>query len=210
MAIHNIPGQAEVRDGVRSDWRARLPVLAGPRVTLRSLRESDAPSLLTHLAAPSVERYIAPCPTSVEALRRFIRWTRAERRRGQHVCYAVVPRGETRPVGIIQMWTIERDFSTAEWGFALGDAYWGTGVFTSAAQLMLDFAFDTLGVLRLEARAVDGDGRGNASLRKLGARREGLLREGFRNAETVKDHVMWSILAREWRAIRGAEGTLPQ
>ena len=165
MAIHRSPGRREVRGQRRSDWRERLPVLAGEDVTLRSLRETDAPSLLTHLCTLPVQRFIAPCPASLEGLRRFVRWTRAEQRRGLHVCYGVVPRRHAKAVGIVQMWAIERDFSTAEWGFALGDGYWGSGLFVGAARLLLDFAFDTLGVERLEARAVDVDGRGNGVLR---------------------------------------------
>ncbi len=190
-----------------SEWRRRLPVLTGPRVTLRGLRGPDAPSLLAHLSKPAVQRYIAPCPTSLEDLRRFVRWTHEERRRGLHICYGVVPRGQAKAVGIIQVWAIERDFSTAEWGFALGDDYWGSGLFTSGARLLLDFAFGTLGVRRLEARAVDEDDRGNGVLRKLGATREGVLRGGFRSGTVVRDHVMWSILADEWRAIRGGPQT---
>jgi RimJ/RimL family protein N-acetyltransferase len=43
-------------------------------------------------------------------------------------------------------------FSTAEWGFAVGSAFWGTGVFRESAELLLAFAFETIGVHRLEAR----------------------------------------------------------
>jgi hypothetical protein len=46
---------------------------------------------------------------------------------------------------------VER-LGTAEWGFAI-DSTWGTGVFQEGADLMLDFAFETLGVHRL-ARGV--------------------------------------------------------
>jgi ribosomal-protein-alanine N-acetyltransferase len=207
VAIHQSPAENDARLRRRADWRHRLPVLTGAQVTLRSLREGDARSLLAHLSTAPVQRYIAPCPASIEGLRRFVRWTRAERRRGLHVCYGVVPRGHAKPVGIIQLWAVERDFSTAEWGFALSDRYWGTGLFASAAGLLLDFAFDTLAVQRLEARAVDADGRGNGSLRKLGATREGVLRQGFRSGDKVRDYIMWSLLADEWRRIRGAEKT---
>jgi RimJ/RimL family protein N-acetyltransferase len=73
-----------------------------------------------------------------------------------------------------------------------------------SARLLLEFAFGTLGVRRVEARAVGVDGRANGSLLKLGARREGLLREGFRNGDVIHDQVMWSLLANDWRAARAA------
>jgi RimJ/RimL family protein N-acetyltransferase len=182
------------------EWRRGLPALSDGSVALRELRSHDAPSLLAHLNHPRVLEFIAPCPSTIDGFRRFIRWTHAERRRGQHACYGIIPPGETTAVGIVQIWRLERDFSTAEWGFALGESYWGTGVFKRSARLFLDTAFGAMGVRRLEARAVDRNYRGHGVLRSLGATAEGILAEGFRTEDSVRDHVMWSILAREWLA----------
>ena len=182
-------------------------MLSDGGVILRELRVADAPSLLAHLDNARVLRYIAPCPSTLEGFRRFIRWTRAERRRGLHACFGIIPSNATMPVGIIQVWPIERDFSTAEWGFVLGESYWGTGLFARGARLFLDAVFldglfDSSGVFRLEARAVDVNRRGNGVLRKMGATPEGVLRGAFRKGEAGHDQVMWSMLASEWRARR--------
>lgn len=173
-------------------------MLCGPTATLRGLRHSDAASLFEHLTNEHVLQYIAQAPASVEGFRRFIRWTQRERGRGMHLCFGLVPPGETAAVGILQLWPIEPDFSTSEWGFAVGHAYWGTGLFLSGARLLLDFAFGALGVERLEARAVEANERGNASLGKLGARAEGTLRHGFRRGDAFHNQVMWSILSDDW------------
>ena len=103
---------------------------------------------------------------------------------------------------MIQFWPIEPDFSTAEWGFALGEEFWGTGLFVRSARLVLDVMFSQLGLRRLEARAVDANTFANRALEGLGATREGVLREGFHHGSVVRDHVMWSILAAEWHAQR--------
>lgn len=181
------------------DWRKGLPELRDTRVTLREIQCDDAESLLAHLYRPPVLRFITPCPSTREGFERFIRWAQAERRRGRFACYAIVPAGATAAVGVIQVWPIERDFSTAEWGFALGQEYWGTGLFTLAARLALDVLFSRIGIKRLEARAVDANVVGNRALARLGAVREGILRCGFNNGPLVRDHVMWAILASEWR-----------
>jgi ribosomal-protein-serine acetyltransferase len=123
-----------------------------------------------------------------------------------HACYGIIPPGHAAVVGILQIWPIKGDFSTAEWGFALGESYWGTGVFMRSARLFLDRVLGPFGVCRLEARAVDTNGRGNGVLRKLGATREGVLRGGFRDRDIISDHVMWSILAPEWLARRSGAG----
>jgi N-acetyltransferase len=183
-----------------ADWTRGLPTLSDRTLTLRELRARDAGSLVAHLNDPEVVRYITPCPTTPVGFARFIRWARAERRRGRLVCYGIVPRGESDPVGVMQLWPIERDFSTAEWGFVLGRAFWGTGLFTHAATLMLDDVFERFGVYRLESRAVDVNRRGNGALERLGARRDGTLRGSFRDGSSMRSHVMWSILAPEWYA----------
>ena len=153
-------------------WHERAPQLTDGVITLRTLRSADAPSLVAHLDDPDVAEYISPAPSSPEAFRRFIRWTQVERRRRGFTCFGIVPPGASRPAGVIQVWPIERDFSTAEWGFALGTAFWGTGLFARAASLVLDAVFTDLGVHRLEARAVDVNRRGNRVFEKLGATRE--------------------------------------
>jgi [ribosomal protein S5]-alanine N-acetyltransferase len=180
-------------------WSRALPVLSSPRVTLRALRATDAPVLLQQFGSPNVSRYIVPPPSTLEGMREFIRWThRARRQRGTSV-FGVLPAGSTEVAGVMQLWKVERDFSVAECGFVLGERHWGSGVFTSGAHLLLGFAFDTLGVHRLEARAVVSNTRGNRALRKLGAVREGRLRGGFKHGAHYEDYVMWSVLAPHWR-----------
>lgn len=185
---------------ISADWRLALPVLVGEQVTLRELRLSDAPTLLAMLTTEEVARFISPPPTTVEGFERFIAWTHRRRAAGDYVCFAVVPAGTDTAIGIFQVRQLEPSFQTAEWGFAIGSSFWGTGVFMDAAKLTLGFAFDTVGVHRLEARAAIKNGRGNGALAKIGAVREGVLRKSFlRNGEYV-DQALWAILRDEWQA----------
>ena len=189
-----------------SDWRQALPVLTGSMVTLRELRLSDAPSLLAMLATEEVARFISPPPTTVEGFERFIAWTHRERAAGNYACFAVVPHGMDSAIGIFQIRQLEPGFGTAEWGFAIGSAFWGTGVFIDGAKMIVNFAFDVIGVHRLEARAAVANGRGNGALRKVGAVQEGVLRKSFlRNGEYL-DQTLWTILDEDWRRAKSVWG----
>ena len=200
--LAQVPMLIEQPPVVSSDWKQGLPVLAGGSVTLRDLRLSDAPALCAMLTTEEVARFISPPPTTVAGFERFIAWTHAERRAGRYVCFAVVPRGSDTAIGIFQVRQLDATFDTAEWGFAIGSAYWGTGMFESAAKLVLDFTFNTIGVRRLEARAAIRNGRGNGALRKIGATCEGVLRRSFlRNGEYHDQH-LWSILDSDWKRAR--------
>src|SRR6059036_2499059 len=155
---------------VTTDWRTGLPVLTGTRVTLREMRVSDAPSLFAMLTTEEVARFISPPPTTVEGFERFIMWANRERAAGTYACFAIVPHGMDTAIGIFQVRQIEPAWGTAEWGFAIGSPFWGTGAFADGAKLVLDFVFETIGVHRLEA--VHADGLEREVEHELGAVRE--------------------------------------
>ena len=181
------------------DWRRKLPVLSGNGITLRELRMSDAPALLELLNASEVAQFISPPPTTVEGFERFIAWTQQERGAGRYICFAVVPEGMDTAIGIFQIRQLEPTFGIAEWGFALGQAFWGSGAFIAGARLAIEFAFESIGVHRLEARAAVANGRGNGALMKIGAVREGLLRRSFLRFGQYQDQVLWSLVRDDWR-----------
>jgi RimJ/RimL family protein N-acetyltransferase len=187
---------------VSAEWCVELPVLVGARVSLRELALGDAPALVANLNALEVQRFIAPPPSTIETFENFIVWAQCERARGRYACFAVVPHGLSEPIGVFQLRQVEGGFTTAEWGFALGSAFWGGGYFSDAARMVVDFAFDTVGVSRLEARSAIDNGRGNGALRKLGAVQEGVLRRAFHKGDRAMDAALWTILCDDWRQLR--------
>jgi len=190
-----LPAPAPV---LHNDWRTGLPVLTGSQVVLRELRASDAASLFALLTTEEVARFISPPPATVDGFERFIAWTLRQRSLGSYVCFAVTAAASDTAVGIFQVRQLDPGFGTAEWGFALGAAFWGTGVFQDSATLVLDFAFGTLGVHRLEARAAVLNGRGNGALLKMGAVPEGRLRKSFLRHGQFLDQVLYSLLDEDW------------
>lgn len=204
--MENMPYRPELdRPGVQpnagtvtvTDWQRQLPTLAGGTVVLRELRASDAMSLFAMLTTEEVSRFISPPPTTVEGFERFIAWTLRQRSAGLYACFAVTI--DDMAIGIFQLRQLEPGFGVAEWGFAIGAEFWGSGLFQESAGLMLEFAFDTVGVRRLEARASVRNGRGNGALRKIGAVQEGVLRKSFLRNGEYHDQALWAILADDWR-----------
>jgi RimJ/RimL family protein N-acetyltransferase len=181
-----------------TDWRGGLPMLTGTQITLRELRLSDAPSLFAMLTAEEVSRFISPPPTTVEGFERFIAWTARQRAAGEYICFAVVPHGADVAVGLFQVRSLQPGFGSAEWGFAIGSMFWGSGAFLDGARLVLEFAFEVMHVHRVEARAAVRNGRGNGALRKIGAVQEGVLRRAFLKNGEYLDQVLWSIVREDW------------
>ena len=184
-------------------WWHQLPELVSDRVRLRELRLSDALDLTEMVGSAPVCEHLSPGPASVVETEEFIAWTRRARRTGRYICFGVTRLDSDAVIGIFQIWPLEPGFHTAEWGFALGQRFWGTGLFEASARLVAAFAFERVGVLRLEARAAVDNVRANAALEKLGAVREGVLRKCFLTNLEYRDHVMWAILAEDWRHAQG-------
>ena len=103
---------------------------------------------------------------TLEGFERFITWSQREREAGRCVWFAVVADGYDTVIGLFHIRQREPSFDTAEWRFALGPAFWGSGLFVKGAELVIEFAFEVLGAHRLEARAALQNGRGNSALRK--------------------------------------------
>jgi RimJ/RimL family protein N-acetyltransferase len=180
-------------------WTTQIDALSGDLVGVREVVDADAPALFDLLTDPVVAADMSAPPQSVGAFRGFIAWAREERAQARSVALGIVPRGLEDAVGIIQVRAQEPSWTVAEWGFAIGAAFWGTGVFPEAANLVAGFAFDRMGVHRLEARAVIANARGNGALQKLGARPEGTLARSFPRGARRDPQLMWGLHADDWR-----------
>jgi ribosomal-protein-alanine N-acetyltransferase len=180
------------------DWHFGLPTIRGEKVTLREVRDSDAAALMAMLTTEEVAEFISPLPRTVEGFQDFIAGVHNDRLVGSSFCYGIVPDGYEDAMGLFQVRQLEPGFGSAEWGFALGSPFWGTGVFLDGARSVIDYSFNVVGVHRLEARSIASNGRGNGALRKVGAMQEGVLRRSFQRNGRFFDQVLWSILREDW------------
>lgn len=206
------------RGASTEDWRTRLPVLAGADIVLREVQVSDAASLASLLTSPEITRFISRPPATVEGFERFILSSQRMREAGEGACFAVTLRGYDTAIGLFQVRKVSPvpegarqiggAMDTAEWGFAIGSSFWGSGVFEQGARLVLAFAFEQLRVHRLEARAAARNGRGGRALRKVGAVAEGVLRGAMLCGDEYLDQVLYSILVHDWQR-RDQPGALP-
>jgi ribosomal-protein-alanine N-acetyltransferase len=180
-------------------WHFGLPILRCQNLTLREVRASDASALLAMLTSEEVADLVSPMPHSVEGFEAFIEEAHHDRVRGNSFCFGVVPDGYEDAMGLFQIRQLEPGFGNAEWGFAIGSPFWGRGIFIEGAKAVIDFAFNNVGVQRLEARSIASNARGNAALRKIGALQEGILKRSFQRNGRYFDQILWSILKDDWR-----------
>lgn len=80
---------------------------------------------------------------------------------------------------------------------------WGTVVNPQTKLLLLGHAFDDLGAGRVQLKTDIRNVRSQQAIARLGATYEGVLRRYQRRADgTVRDTVLFSIIAEEWPTVR--------
>lgn len=173
----------------------------GRQVLLREPTPADAGRLFAYASDLGVTRFLAfDAPRSIEDTRQFI--ARAAEMRGQdrEYVFVIAERATDEAIGVTSLRNIEPPLGTAQVGTWVRRASWGSGANTEAKTLLLDYAFGELGLHRIEARISIENVRSCRAFEKLGGRREGLLREGFRKNGAVSDQALYAILATDWRA----------
>ena len=88
------------------------------------------------------------------------------------------------------------DYRSAALGYCLGDAAWGHGYATEAARSLLQWAFDTLDLNRVQAETDTRNAASARVLEKLGFVREGTLREDCVVNGDVSDSWVYGLLRR--------------
>lgn len=178
----------------------RLPTLAAPRVALRWLTEADVGALYGIFSNSTVMRYWSTLPMSDIAQAGKLVADIHEGFRSQRLFVWGVSRLEDdRIIGTCTLFAINAPQGRAELGYVLGHEYWGRGYMKEALTALVNFAFRTLAMRRLEA---DVDPRNVGSLHaveRLGFRREGLMRERWKVNGELQDSVVLGLLSHEWQ-----------
>ena len=111
--------------------------------------------------------------------------------------WGVARREDDRVIGTCTLASISLPHKRAELGFAVARTHWGQGIASEATEAIVRFAFEEMGLHRLEA---DVDPRNDASIRcleRLGFRREGYARERYHLGGEVQDAVLYGLLRNE-------------
>jgi RimJ/RimL family protein N-acetyltransferase len=167
-------------------------------MTLREVAASDTYPLFALFSDPAVTEYMAPPPPTLAKFAGFVEWSFQQRERGRGICFGIVPEGLDVAIGILQV-RLDPALSGAEWGFVLSHHFWSTGLFSDAANALVEFAFTSMGVERLEARIAGRNQRAHAAVQKLGARLELTLASSSPDGVPRDPQLVWGLREEDWR-----------
>ena len=178
--------------------------LSGDRVFLRPPERSDYEAWAS-LRAGSRD-FLSPWEPSwpPDALSRANFRARVARyaedwRTDQAYNFFIFARDETL-IGGIGLSNIRRGVSeTASLGYWVGEPFARQRYMTSALPLVVDFAFERLGLHRLEAACLPSNAPSRSLLARAGFQQEGYAREYLCIAGKWQDHLLFGVLRRSQR-----------
>jgi ribosomal-protein-alanine N-acetyltransferase len=140
-------------------WPNRIPELATERLRLRAPAPRDAPALLAILGDPEVTRYHnVPTLTSLAEAQGLLE--RLERRQAarETIRWAIelVEHGEM--IGTVGLLRFDWEHRRAEVGYEIARRSWGRGLAPEAAAAVVGYGFSVLGLHRIEAGVLPGNG----------------------------------------------------
>ena len=176
------------------------PTLHTARLLLRPFAEADTDAIFALQSNPRVLRYwhVPPWHQRAQA-ERFIAGCRQMEHQGTGARLAIERSADDMFIGWCHLSQWNPVYRSARIGYCLDDAAWGNGFATEAAGAVLQWAFDTLDLNRVQSEA---DTRNTASARvleKLGFIREGTLREDCIVAGEISDSWVYGLLRRQWK-----------
>jgi RimJ/RimL family protein N-acetyltransferase len=177
------------------------PTLHTVRLRLRPITGADADALFAlHSNAHVLRYWDAPPWTERARAERFIAASRQMAEEGSGARLAIDRQCDGAFIGWCALSRWNRDYRSAAIGYCLGDAAWGRGYATEAARALVQWAFDTLDLNRIQAETDTRNLPSARVLEKLGFVREGTLREDCIVAGEVSDSWVYGLIRREWES----------
>jgi [ribosomal protein S5]-alanine N-acetyltransferase len=144
------------------------PTLHTVRLLLRAFTQADTDAIFALHSSPRVLRYWDAPPWSERTrAERFIAVCKQMEQEGSGARLAIERVADGVFIGWCCLMKWNPDYRSATMGYCLDDAAWGQGFATEAAGALLQWAFDTLDLNRVQAET---DTRNTASGRVLEAR----------------------------------------
>ncbi len=184
-----------------------LPCLETERLILRPLTRDDIYSIHLMLDDYDVSRDLLniPHPYPRSAAEDLVTWSADAAQRDEYFLWGVAQRDDN-PLqdGQVLVGSIflrpQFEHRRAEIGYWIGQAYWGAGYATEAAQILVDYGFRSLNLNRIYALCFTENLASARVLQKAGLFYEGKMRQDVMKAEGFRDVAVFGLLRSDYDA----------
>ncbi|WP_026451912.1 GNAT family N-acetyltransferase [Aequorivita capsosiphonis] len=175
-------------------------ILENDRVRLRPLEMQDFETLQDFaLNQPEIWKYSQQPASGLENLKMYIDFALEVRKAETAYPFIVFDKRSQKVAGSTRFYDFQKKHNTVQLGYTwYGKEFQGTGLNKICKLLMLEFAFEKLGIERVEFRADANNARSIAAMKSIGCTEEGILRSNCVAPKGRRDSIVLSILREEW------------
>jgi ribosomal-protein-alanine N-acetyltransferase len=172
-----------------------FPELVTDRLVLRQLDLQDANELFLMRSDERVMRYLdRPRLQSVEEAGAFLEKVIGEELRNDAVTWAITLKGETKMIGNICFWQIQKQHYRAEVGYMMQADYHGQGIMLEALSKVLDYGFKLMNLHSVQANVNPANTASIKLLERFGFVSEAYFKEDYYYNAKFLDSAIYSLL----------------
>ena len=166
---------------------------------IRPHKSSDIPLRVKWLNNPQVSQYIGDCSGEKTTLAKERKWFEAYKKNPQKKFFTFYVDGQ--PIGFMGLSNIQKIDKNADLFIAIGeDAYRGKGYGKQALIWLLDYAFYTLKLHKVNLGVVDANKRAIRLYKFLGFVMEGRKREELLIGREWHDMFSMAMFRKNWKS----------
>lgn len=171
------------------------------RLILKALEYHDAADLLAIFSDHEVMKYWNTEPWStIEDANSFITDSSEAMEADKSITLGVYLKETRSLIGKVLLFNYDKESKRAEIGFGISRNFWGKGMIPEAGSALIEYAFHTLKLRRIEAE-IDPDNTASArTLERLGFIKEGHLRQRWEINGVVSDSALYGLLADDLKS----------
>ncbi|MGK4567661.1 GNAT family N-acetyltransferase [Flavobacterium sp. 3HN19-14] len=156
-------------------------ILEDDYVQLRPLQRSDLDNLLHFsINEPDIWKYSLVRANGKENLENYIDIAIKARNNHTEFPFIIYDKKQQKYAGSTRFYDIQFPFKTLQLGYTwYGGDFQGTGLNKHCKMLLLTYAFETLGMERVEFRADNNNARSIAAMKSIGCKVDGILRNNM-------------------------------
>lgn len=175
-------------------------ILENDVVKLRPLTAVDFDILAEFsISEPNLWQYSLIPANGLKNMQNYLDTALKDRTNETSYPFIVYDKRKKAYAGSTRFYDYQKVHNTTQLGYTwYGKAFWGTGLNKNCKYLMLQFAFEELGLDRVEFRADNNNERSKAAMKSIGCKVEGVLRNNCVSTTGRRDSIVLSILKNEW------------
>lgn len=179
---------------------SHMPTLCTERLILRPMRVSDGVDMYRYARREDVTTYLlwAPHP-SIDYTKEYLKYIEARYAVGEFFDWGVIDRESGHMIGTCGFTSIDAPHNAGEIGYVLNPEFHGRGIATEAAEAVLYFGFEIIGLHRIEAKFMQGNAASLRVMEKLGMSLEGYRRDAMLVKGVYRTIGVCSILADDFQ-----------